>query len=490
MAQRKAIYFDGEHTKALTLGRFDEFMDWAINKDGTEATEKSIYQAVPWVFRGTRLRCEGVGSMPFEIRRGDEVVDSSDDYQNVLGWLPDPVRLFKQIEASNTLAGRWYIYKVQNRAGYKDLRYFSPETIRPKLDEARGLIGWERRLNGRWVGVPLDKIAYYWDLDPYVEFGPPTTSPGHAALAAAGVLMDVDTFASKFAKRGMIKATILRVPQGTSPDEKDRLKTWFGKIVMGMQNAWATHVLNADAVEPEVIGEGLDVLSNLELTDEKRKDIATALGVPSTKLWSGDAGGLGGGGVVGQDDKRFATDTIVPECKNTVAGPLNRQIFNPMGLSLHFLPETLDVFQEDEAQRAQAFGVYSQKFPAWFTAMVLGMELPDGMGYYPEGMELPTLFEIEQQRQEQAMEIARARGNTFGGGGNDDKDKDRRDDEKRWRSIALRELKAGRRPEDRAFDSDHIPDARALTIRAALAGANTEQEVKAAFSGGFPPSYP
>ena len=69
------------------------------------------------------------------------------------------------------------------------------------------------------------------------------------------------------------------------------------------------------------------------------------------------AGGLGGGGVVSQDEKHFYDKTIRPEC-NFIAGELNRQLFAPMGLRFEFLLDGLDVFQEDEAQRAAAFKVY------------------------------------------------------------------------------------------------------------------------------------
>ena len=39
------------------------------------------------------------------------------------------------------------------------------------------------------------------------------------------------------------------------------------------QNAFATEVINADDVKPVVIGEGIESLSNAELTREKREDI-------------------------------------------------------------------------------------------------------------------------------------------------------------------------------------------------------------------------
>ena len=90
------------------------------------------------------------------------------------------------------------------------------------------------------------------------------------------------------------------------------------------------------------------------------------------------AGGLGGGGVVSQDEKHFYDKTIRPEC-NFIAGELNRQLFTPMGLRFEFLLDGLDVFQEDEAQRAAAFKVYVDAgLPLEVSGLMLGLELPEG----------------------------------------------------------------------------------------------------------------
>jgi hypothetical protein len=66
----------------------------------------------------------------------------------------------------------------------------------------------------------------------------------------------------------------------------------------------------------------LESLANTELTAVRREDIATAMGIPQTLLFSTGAGGLGGGGVVTQDEKHFYDKTIRAECE-LIAGVLN-----------------------------------------------------------------------------------------------------------------------------------------------------------------------
>ena len=52
---------------------------------------------------------------------------------------------------------------------------------------------------------------------------------------------------------------------------------------------------------------------------------------------------------------------------------------------------------------------------------------------------------------------------------------------KRWRKVALGEIRAGRKPAERVFDSVVIPADRKAAILEALQDAETESEVKAAF---------
>lgn len=454
----------GGGRKGASLSDLDSFLDYLIGEGG-DITERKAYRGVPWIFRGVTLRAQAVTRVPYKIYRGEVVVDDSADYQNAVGFLPDPGRLFGLIEASLTLVGRAYLFNLRNAVRTLSLRYFSPLTIKPKLDEKEGLVGWWRNLNGRRIPLELEDIVYFWQSDAFVELGPPTVSPVTAALAAADVLMNVDEFAAQFAARGMIKATILRVPMGTKKEERDRLKEWWQKIVSGVKNAFATHVLNAEAVEPTVIGEGFKELESTELTDEKRKDISTALGVPATILFSGDASGLGGGGVVKVDDLRFYRDTVAPECTFIAAG-LNEQLFAPLGLRLKFNPQEMDVFQEDENQRSQAFLNYvTARMPRSITAQMLGLELPEGIEY----------ADLDEA-----------------GPSNEGSDALMRDDMRRWQSVAIRRLRDGKRPEDYDFQSDHIALDDAAAIRTQLAGAKTAEEVKAAFAAGFrqTASYP
>lgn len=341
---------------------------------------RTYYRRAPWLFRAIELRANAVANMPFRIMRGEIEVDNSETWQNTVGFWAEPSSLLWLTEAALCLWGTAYYWRDRNRAKALGLRYIVPSTIEPQLDETQGLTGFVRTLGTKRIAATPDDIVYFWRPDPYVEIGAPDSSPAMAALSAAGVLYNIDAFAEAFFKRGAIKATLLTVEGSPSDLEKNRLKQWWQRAIGGINNAFNANVFSA-IVKPVVVGEGLESLDNNALTADKRADVATAMGIPQTVLFSADASGLGGGGVVRQDDVHFYDKTIVPECR-FIASVLNAQVFTPLGLRLEFMPETLDVFQADEVNRSQAFAQYvAAGLKLSVAAEMLGLELPAGVEY-------------------------------------------------------------------------------------------------------------
>ena len=147
---------------------------------------------------------------------------------------------------------------------------------------------YERKLDSRKYQIPPEDMLAFYDADYTTEVGCGTTSAAKAALASAGVLFNVDKFLSNFFERGAIKATILTT-KGYNREEASKLKQWWQSFIQGNNNSWSTEVLNGDAIDTTVIGEGLESLSNLSLTTERRQNIAAAIGVPESRMWSSAA---------------------------------------------------------------------------------------------------------------------------------------------------------------------------------------------------------
>lgn len=396
-----------------SLGDFDAWIDGQVDAKYSGAGEiQKYYQAVPWLFRGTLLRAQAIASFPFSIVRdgGTEIVDSSDDYQNAVEFLPDPQMLLWLIEASLTLTGKSYLRHLFNRIITTELKYYAPTTIKPKYNDATGeLLGYIRRANNADVPLTVEDVIAFYYPDPFAEQGAPHHYPASAAQAASGVMFNLDLFAKMFFERGAIKASVISAPGNTQKPERDRLKAWYTSLLTGVKNAFAAEVINADAVTVTTIGEGIKELENTNLSQEKREDIAAALTIPQTMLFSGSAAGLGGGGVTDADDIRFVNEFKIPEF-TFIAKILNKAAMIPNGFRIVPNPEKFDALHQDEVVLAQTANEYADllakcaEFEEWDA-------LADMTGFEYDEKKFKKVFDLKKKKAEetaaQAMEQAR-----------------------------------------------------------------------------------
>ena len=357
---------------------------------------KKLYTAVPWLFRGIDIRANAMAKVPFSISKGENVIDESTDYKNVVGFWPKPFETLSLIEASLTLTGKGYLLKAENQFGFlKVLRYLVPTTVRPKIDSEIGLTHFERSIGGVSKNYTLEEIVWFWLRDAFTEIGPPDTSPAKAAIRAAGVLFNVDTFVDAFFKRGAIKAMLLAVPKGTAKGERQKLKAWYRRLFEGISKAWATAVVS-EKIVTTTVGEGIQELSNTNLTKEKREDIAVAIGVPQNILFSDDANFA----TAKQEDFRLYDLTISAEVK-LIEGVLNVHVFEPQGFSIKFHPQSLQIFQEEEVNRSAALvNLVRSEIPPILGMQILGYDLPPDLDWEElekrimENMELKAALRI------------------------------------------------------------------------------------------------
>ena len=345
--------FLSPNTKNIGIGKLDEFMEWVLRQSsGADSDTATAYQRVAWMFRGVELRAQGVSTIPFIIEDANtgKEIDNSTAYKNVVEFLPRPKALLKLTEASRTLTGTAYLANARNRIMTKSVRFLVPTSIRPKIT-SDGLEYFERDTERGTVQLDTDAVVYSWMLDAFVELGPPKAYPAQAALSAAGVLLNLDRFVEMFFQRGAIKATILGVQGNPPKEERAKIKAFWQDLMTGIKNAFAAEVYNVEAIKPVVVGEGVKELENQALSEEKRHDIAGALMIPQTILFSGDASGIGGGGVVTQDALNFLNQCVIPEF-DAIAEDWNEQLFLPNGYRLKPTYENLDAFHDDEAALA------------------------------------------------------------------------------------------------------------------------------------------
>jgi len=390
MDKNKLMFYDGRKA----VGIWDEVGWTELNAGGTVPKETPAFYAavMGWMYRCMSIYANAIASIPLDLidQRGD-VVDSTDDWQNVLGFMPNPEPLFWLLGAATGLSGKAYLYQSKNTfTVVKTLRPLAPYTV--EWDDNKQL--FTRTRNGKApkdyeptifpdgeVSKAKETIGYIWLPDPDVEWGPPLKFPGAAAASAAGVQFNMDFAAQAFFKRGMMGITAFSVPAGTQKADKERFEESVNRVTMGVKNWFRTVFFEAGKIEPIPLGGNLDQLKDQTLTQEKREDMAAAWGIPLTKLLSTDASGLGGGGVSKSDDLRMYTDTALPALKN-ILRPLNEQILEPLGYELVERHEQMEIFQTSEQEKSTAFASYVSTFAtnpalAMIIAPMLGIEIPE-----------------------------------------------------------------------------------------------------------------
>jgi hypothetical protein len=359
--KQQVVMFDG--AKAVTLWGDD---GWTQLSGAVEVPDTSEWLAarVAVMFRGTKLVADAVASIPFDILdESGDVVDTSDDYKNVVGFMPQPADMFWRIEDNWINWGSAYIYRNANNAGYiKVFNPLAPSSVRfdPENNKAlpfiRTVSNEKKRfavsMNALDEYTPGEAIAPIWYPDGNVEFGPPLRYPAKAAYSAMGVLYNLDNAATRFFQRGMMGISIFSVPAGTASTEKDKMESKVNNLLTGVKQAWKSIWMNGE-LKVTPVGGGLSELANVPLTEQEWTNVSMALGVPMTKLRSESAAGLGGGGVASSDDVRIITDTALPDfCK--IIEQLNRQIFAPNGYRIVERHERMSMFQQNEATRTAA----------------------------------------------------------------------------------------------------------------------------------------
>ena len=342
-------------TKSSLL--WDENSDAWVYLSGRELenTPKSYYKIIPTLYRAVDKRAKAISGLPWTIYKGDTEYDTSDEYENKTGLVKNMTTLLYLVESALCLMGKAYLKREKNPAGYDKIRYIEPTSVSLDLGMAsKGELLFKRHdpTTGETREYTQKEIIYLWLPDPNVEIGPPSVSPASSALAACGVLANMDEFARDYFGRGAVKAMLFAM-QGVPKSEAEKFESWWNRYISGIKNAFRTKVINAEKIEPVVVGEGIKELENITLGQEKREEIAIAMDVPMSLLFSNAANYA----TSVQDKKNWYTDFVVPESL-FISSVLNDQLYRPLGYHIEFEPESLDIMQEDEAERSAAMNQF------------------------------------------------------------------------------------------------------------------------------------
>jgi len=336
-----------------------------------------------WMAKATDMTALAVSELPFDIMKGDEVFDTSADWKNRIGGMPTPQVLLYNLAASLCLGAAYVIPTLTSRA-IAYLQYCAPQSVTPWIPDD---VEWFDRTTSygqqtRYypAGEKQEpEMLYFWLPDSDVEIGPAQSTPAGTAQLSCELLTAMDSTIHVNASRGFVPPTILAAKGMSNPAEREKAENWWNRFLQRFTTTTAK-IINSDSMSVLKVGAGMDELRTIyaELYRQAIENIGAAYGIPAAVFMSD----MAFASEVNPLIKVWYTSGPFTKIYRCIEQTFNTQLLNRYGLRMAFRPETIDAFQEDEAQRAGAFKTYVDAgIKLSVAAQMVGLELPQGVEY-------------------------------------------------------------------------------------------------------------
>lgn len=416
-----------------------------LTSDGVPDSVATLYKYVPLLFRAVQLRCGALASVPVKIYEGKEQEKA---------W-PFPTKLSELLwkwEASCLLSGAAFGEIVANKSGYrKDLRYRNPFDMSVKYSS--GILEFKQNSSGAtWKN---DLRAGTYEMFYLAEYDPsqdvlPGVGAAIASTIDAKLLYAISKFPEMYFEGGAMPVTLLGI-DSSDRNEIERIQNWFRRSATAIKNAFRVLGVRAGSITPTTLTPPLKDLSFPELNDIAKDNIAMAFGIKQTLLDSEAANFA-----TAQEDRlSFYEETIKPRAR-LFEDALNTQVLAREGLRLEFKFEELDIFQEDENDRADLLNkLVNAGLPVEVALSMAGYELTE-----EQAAMLDTHREQADERRDSGVEP--------------------QDEElRKWQKFAEKRVKEGK--PIREFETSRIDPALHGAISGALEGVKTVDDVRHIF---------
>lgn len=418
--------------------------------DGVPDSNATLYGKVPYLFRVVQIRCDTLAGIPIRF-----FVDGKDEEKETEWPYPTPIQhLVWRWEASNLLAGAAYGEIVSNPAGYKkDVIYRNPFDMQVTYED--GVLVFKQHSSGtEWRNdfrAGKYEMVYFAEYDPSQDLLPGIGS-GKAANMDAKLLYALAKFPEMYFEGGAMPVTLLGI-DSTDKGEITRVQEWFKRSATTIRNAFRVLGIRAGSITPTTLTPPLKDLQMPELSDGAKHNISVAFGVPKTMLDSEAANYA----TAKEDRKSYYEETIMPRAR-MFESVLNTQLLEREGMRVEFMFNELDLFQEDEGERAQLLlNLVQAGLPLELALEQAGYDLTEEQAAMLESKPVEIdKPEPDEQPDEMKEELGK------------------------WMRFAEKRIKDGK--SIREFESDIIPKALHSAISGALETAKSADEVRYLFA--------
>jgi 2'-5' RNA ligase len=391
------IVTDGANAKSINPWNLEDRPEaWTWLSNAPQSELDAMFYKVAASFRAVNKRAIAAANVPFQIKRGKTVIDDSTAWENKVGFLLKPKDLIKRISLSLTFTNKAYLLRGKDVLSQtKSLKFLVPTTIQEITSPVTGeLTHFERWVNARQEKyLPTDKdFIHIWLLDHTTELLPSKNTSAQAIFNSVGQVYFADLFVRHFYERGGVKPTVLALKGAVFNERKEEIERGWNRFLRNL-STFSAKILNADTMQVEPIGAGVDDLKNNEVYRQAIENIALGIGMPTSHLlsdWDSYA-------TASVDYMMWQRDDIFPLVE-AIAEDLNIQVFKPLGLTLEFQTEMSDAETQDEVDRAKAYQIYVDAgIKPSIAAQMVGIELPDGVEY-------DMLDEMAEEREKKDLE--------------------------------------------------------------------------------------
>lgn len=417
-----------------------------LTSDGVPDSVATLYKRVPILFRAIQLRCDALASVPVAILKGEE---------NEVDW-PYPTKLGELLwkwEASCLLSGAAFGEIITNKSGYrKDIRYRNPFDMTAKYDN--GIINFRQNSSGAtWQNDPRSgkyEMFYKAEYDPTQDVLPGIGS-AMASTSDAKLLYATSKFPEMYFEGGAMPVTLLGI-DSNDRNEIERIQNWFKRSATAIKNAFRVLGVRAGSITPVTLTPPLKDLAFTELNEIAKDNISMAFGIKQTLLDSEAANYA-----TAQEDRlAFYEDTIKPRAR-IFEDALNEQLLARDGLRIEFRFNEMDIFQEDENDRADLLNK--------LTTAGLPIEVALELAGYELTNEQAAILDSHQEQLDERRDSEPVTPQV--------------DELRKWQKFAEKRVKEGK--DLREFESSVIEPSLHGAVAGALEGAKSVDDVKHIF---------